>query len=817
MNQGYRNYSSPLLLLLLFTGKLSCFSSLTQLQKFAQSHPADVVPENTVEPTGVVDEYKPSFLRFYRANKPSFVNKTKQFFGLSQKSTELDIASFTKKLAEIVRTRELDGFIERHVSLLNAKPGDSLVIIGDIQGGFHSLVRDLTQLHALGIIDDSLRVTDSYHSLIINTNLIGRTPYNLECLDVIITLMQNNPQHVFYIQGLHENKNFWLVSNLQQHLAELGEGDLEKPTIGRLLNQFFNTLPLAIYVSYKKGNEILRISGAGRDFFEIDERNMNNFFQEEPTAFETSYRVANKIPSKNIHIRALIRSMDGYSEFKENDGLTLLNPQGGATTWAVFSSPTRFHQLINKFYYDAFAIVTLGKQLNQTTIKLYNRDTRTNEPFVVRDQYYLVSAEKIDPTKKSNKPHTIVKVGSTMDLTKSIANMGKALSQGILACLDIYNEKINAKNGKKLNVMILDDWYTPSKAREDIDYLMKEEHVDIMMLTLGTPTLQASFEFLKTGEITVLFPVTGSIVFRNQNLPGVINLRMSYQDEVNELIPYVMGKFGAKNFAFFYQNDSYGIGALEEARKFLKSKGITKWTELPYNRNTTDFKETIKKIKDVQPDALGLFSASASTREMLRQLGVEPLVSTQLFGLSFLVDQAFEDYVKKGGLQYVFARAVPSPWTSTLPIVKEFRDAMDEKNIPYSAYALEGYIGTSLMFDALQNIKGPINHKTIRTYFEGIKDYDYKGLHLSFNPKTRELMQRLWLDDGSREWEQIDVTHVHDTQDDKQEKKPEKAEEKQEAPAVTPAPPVITEPNANVSAAVAPVAIPVAPAAPLAQ
>lgn len=787
MNREYKNYINIFILVVaLFGGKLFGFSTLLELQQFEQAHPEDIVPENK-------DEYKPIFSKFFQAGKMNIFNKLKRAVGYSRQLNAFNMASFAKKLHDLVQKRELDGFIEKHVSLLKAKPGDNLVIIGDIQGGFHSLVRDLTELHTLGIIDDNLRVIAPHYSIIINTNLIGRTPYNLECLDVIITLMQNNPQQLFYVQGLHENQNFWLGSNLVQQLEAFAESDTEKQTIEQQLTKFFNTLPLAIYVSYKKGSEILRVSGFGRDFFEIDERNMNDFFQKEPTDFESSYRIANKIPAKNIHIRALIRSMDGYSEFKEGDGLVMLNPQGGATTWSVFSSPTRFHQIINKFYYDAFAIITLGEQLNQSIIKIYNHDTRTNEPFVLREQYFLMSGEKIDPTKKNHKPQVIVKVGSTMDLTKSVSNMGKAISQGILACLDRYNERINEKHGKKLTVVILDDWYTPFKAREDIDYLMNDEHINTLILPLGTPTLQASLEFLKTGAITVLFPITGSVMFRKQDLPGIVNLRMSYRDEVKELIPYVMGKFGAKNFAFFYQNDAYGLGALEDARKLLKEKGITKWTELPYNRNTTDFKETVKKIKDMQPDALGLFSASASTREMLRQLGVEALVGTQLFGLSFLVDEAFEEYVKKGGVRYVFARAVPSPWTSTLPIVKEYRETMDDKNIIYSAYSLEGYIGTSLMFDALQNVKGPVNHETVRAYFEGIKNYNFKGLELSFNAKNRELMQTLWLDDGSREWIRVDVTHVHDEEKKESQSVAEAREKDTSTPTSAPSAPAISQ------------------------
>lgn len=58
-------------------------------------------------------------------------------------------------------------------------------------------------------------------------------------------------------------------------------------------------------------------------------------------------------------------------------------------------------------------------------------------------------------------------------------------------------------------------------------------------------------------------------------------------------------------------------------------------------------------------------------------------------------------------------------------------------------------MGASLLIHALREIKGPLTMNSVRTYFEQMRDYHFKGLVLTFTPQSRQLQNTVWLDEGN--------------------------------------------------------------------
>lgn len=729
-----------------FTDSTCAVETLAQVAKYSKAHSEFIDSDYKGGPNEV---YYPYFENYFVAQKPSFWTRLLQWFGYGKTNDLFDTAHVKQLIYEVIQRRELEAFYGKHVVTLPLGAGEHLVVFGDLQGAFHSFVRDLLELEKLGIVSDDFKIKQGYY-FVFNANVIGRTPYNLELLAIILTLMQKNPAQVIYIRGAYEDENYGGQSFTRQlfNLGELNAKD--KNSLGSLFERFLNTLPYAAYVNYKEGKELFRISGYGRDREAINERMMGNYFKR-PATETFVYRLENKLPaSHDIHVRAMIKSVDGTEDIIAPEAIKLLDPYGGATTWTSFSSPTQLHNKISNFYNDSFIIIDLGENLSDAIINVYSRDIRTDDPFVQTKRFMLQRGDELLPGMKPQDVRNTINIGSTLDLTKIVAITGRAVRQGILSCVQEHNKQQGQE--PKLKVFILDDGYSPAKAHENIDYLMQEEKIDIFLLPVGSPTLYASLDLLKAGSIVTLFPVTGAQEFRVPDLPGIINLRASYREEVYALVPYLIKRHAAKRFVFFYQDDVYGMTPMQVAREILLEQGITEWTEIPYNRNTTDFKEVVERIIKAQPDALGLFSSAAPTAEMLRQLGIRPLVGIQVFGTSFLADDAFKRFSEDLGYKYVFARAVPNPQESDWPIADEYRTIMQQQGHKISPFSFEAYIGTSLLYHALPSLRGVVNHETVRTYFENLKDFSYKGLKLNFDPLTRGLMQDVWLDTGKTTW-----------------------------------------------------------------
>ena len=213
--------------------------------------------------------------------------------------------------------------------------------------------------------------------------------------------------------------------------------------------------------------------------------------------------------------------------------------------------------------------------------------------------------------------------------------------------------------------------------------------------------------------------------------------------------------YGARRFAFFYQDDGYGRGPLGAAHAFLKERGISEWLDVPYNRTDVIFREKARQIQEYQPEVIALFSTGNQTRELIRQLGVDTLVNKWLMGISFLAEDSFKRYVRQRGLSIAFAQVVPDPAQSDLPIVTEYRAAMDEQRFEYDTFSLEGYITTRLYCAMLEKLDTQRAPADVMRALEQIHSFNFGGIPLSFNAEKRELSHTIWLELNPIDWKEI--------------------------------------------------------------
>ncbi len=370
-----------------------------------------------------------------------------------------------------------------------------------------------------------------------------------------------------------------------------------------------------------------------------------------------------------------------------------------------------------------------------------------------------VSPEKAAPPKKAvYRPKELV-FGSTLDLSKGV----KIASERVKSGVHLRVEKLRQEggiDGVDFKVIFRDDEYTPKKARANIEQFIKDG-IDMTLCSLGSPTLEAYVDLIKEGKVLVLFPITGAPIFRDPKLRYIVHFRACYCAEARVLVEYAREKLKANKFVIFYQNDVFGRGALGGARSAVKKLNIGEenWIELAYERNDVNFAKQAQRIKQENPDAIIFLSTSIAAKGLIRQIGVGDLAGKTLCGLSDFAVNVFRKFAKQKGLEFIIASVVPNPETSELAIVKRFRKEAKKHNVQMDTFALEGYINTSILIDVIKKIIGPITKDAIIAEIEKIKKYDFEGLLLDFNQKSRELLGYIWLYTGGSHWERIVVTN----------------------------------------------------------
>lgn len=714
------------------------------------------LPENVVSDNHEWED--PNYTSFYKSLLPSWTDRILHLFRVKD-GTMFSTSDIEKKLQTALMARKkniVQG--SDYVAHITVQPGSHFIVVGDLFGALHSLFRDLEHLVQNGIIDDQLKIIKPDYYMVFIGNAINRSAYSLETLYTILVLLEKNPDKVFYVRGKHEANNYWKSFSLRRQVAIRLGGFFQESTIDAfedLLSDFFASLPTALYLTQNDATHATICISNELYNYKLAYVSLDQFFSQKPGTISYVAVLDKTSQMSDPPISAIIKGSNGTKVSFAPKGLARLLPDQGAAVWSVLSSPTQIYQEFAGFFTDTFVMLTIGSTITQSTIQGSSQDIRNKNGFARTDLFNVITGQSIYEQNPELKPTDII--GSTIALTKGLPEMAQQVELTMSALINQYNKDHFATN-KFVKAVILDDQYVPSMALKNVEILLNQYGINTLLLPMGSPTLETYIDMVKAGKVTVLFPVTGSTVFRKPDVKHIVYWRASYQDEARALIEHILAEHSVRKFAFFYQNDSYGLNPLETAHAILKEKGITDWVDIPYNRTDISFADAVATLHKTQPEAIGFFSIASATEEFCRQAGIEILFNRKLFGISFLADNSFRNFLQEQGINFLFSSIVPNPKTSDLPIVKECRDLLDKENKPYNVFALEGYICTSLYLHALDAIKNPATPDALIQHFESYKDFHYKGLTMTFNPNNRGLGQNVWLELDEHTWKEVKVT-----------------------------------------------------------
>ncbi len=150
-----------------------------------------------------------------------------------------------------------------------------------------------------------------------------------------------------------------------------------------------------------------------------------------------------------------------------------------------------------------------------------------------------------------------IKIGQTMPYSGPASSYG-AIGRVELAYFKMFNEQ-GGIDGRKINLLSLDDGYDPPKTVEQMRKLVEEEHVLLDFNSLGTPTNSAIHEYMNTKKVPQLFVATGATKWGDpQHFPWTMGWQPSYQTEGRIYAKYILQKMPDAKIAVLYQDDDYG-------------------------------------------------------------------------------------------------------------------------------------------------------------------------------------------------------------------------------------------------------------------
>lgn len=759
------------------------FNSIPEINNFLADKKEYPKPDND-------DLLHPDYTSFHKQHTPGTPQRLfdKALNFLKLKKQIWSIEKLEELLSQITKERINKGYKEKFIFKITPTEKTNFIIWGDLQGSIHSLERTLEKLKKDKYIDDDLKIIKPNSFLIFNGNIISRSPYILETLTLVLNILEKNPDKAIWIKGEHESKENWRNFGLEEEIKIRAQNT---DILINKLNAFLNTLPLALYIRISpEHSDFIRISYFNRNYTLLNESTFANFLNENTGNILDTFNLATKEKSLgSVNISAIIKGREYEHLYKKTEGLQQLLPDKGARAWSILSCPNRTFQQIYEFRNDSFTLVEVNPKNQQAIITLYKQDAVKQEGFSAMT-YDLITGEEttrnaikaipaqtvaaptiasqpiieaqpkveIQPQKKIVKPkieqpvtppqkQKLLKLGNTIYASGSEALVAKQVLDGTFLCIN--NE--NKTSPIRTTLTSLDDKYDPKIARDNIEQLLKQG-INKIFHPAGSILLEGYLDLIRDGKVFV-FSGASSPNLRFPDIKNLIHYVPSADQSAKLILEYAITELKLNKFAIVYETETWSEGALKGAletlNEYKKKTGNVEWITISMVPNTLDpatLKSVAQKIKDFNPEAIVHFPPNPQLQALIRQLDLSFLVGKTILGIESNVER--KKIVREKGLKYAGVQNVPDPETSDIEIVKEYRALAQKAGQKLNESSLEPYMGIAILLDIAKKIPGEITKDSIINAAEQIKNYNFKGLYLNFDPKTRCLRNSVWIDTG---------------------------------------------------------------------
>lgn len=346
-----------------------------------------------------------------------------------------------------------------------------------------------------------------------------------------------------------------------------------------------------------------------------------------------------------------------------------------------------------------------------------------------------------------------LKLGTSTVLSGPSKNLGMQYNMGARLFFEKVNSE-NGMNGRKIEMIIYDDTYNPTPCINNTKKLILEDKVDLLFNYVGTPTTTAMLPLLK------IYSDSNIILFGNlsgaggQRIPPydqfVYNIRPSYRQETERLVDYFYKK-GFKKIGVIYQIDGYGRSGFVGVKSKLKELGSSITAEASYSRGQSfnqSMKIQVEHMKNLEVDCIisvGSYEACAAFIRDSREANLRvPIANISFVGSESLINLLTLNRLPVDNLY--FSEVVPYYKNSTIPIVKEYYDLIQEKGLKPNFISLEGYINAKLLTMILQTSSQPVRRENIKEIISNMPHIDIGlGENLRFKKDSNQILNKVYL------------------------------------------------------------------------
>ncbi|MBR0566198.1 ABC transporter substrate-binding protein [Azoarcus sp. L1K30] len=327
-----------------------------------------------------------------------------------------------------------------------------------------------------------------------------------------------------------------------------------------------------------------------------------------------------------------------------------------------------------------------------------------------------------------------ITLGHSGALSGPLSELNKEYLSGAMLLFDQINAR-GGINGRKIELVTLDDGYNPERAAENVHRLIEKNQVLALFGCFGTGPSLKSIPVASAAKVPYFAPYTGADATRTPMNPMVFHLRASYSQEIEKMVDH-LANIGVKSFAVVHHADPFGQAGLDAANAAMIRRGLPAPTAAPIASDGSNAVEAVQKVAAANSAAVIMVTAGNSSPAFIRAL-LASNYRPMLYGLSVISSRQLIRELGEQANGLVIAQVVPSPFRVDYPIVRDYRQLADKAGQSYSYTALEGYIAARSFAEGLRRGGRDLTRDKLVSALESLGDWDAGGLKLGFSSRSR--------------------------------------------------------------------------------
>jgi len=257
---------------------------------------------------------------------------------------------------------------------------------------------------------------------------------------------------------------------------------------------------------------------------------------------------------------------------------------------------------------------------------------------------------------------TEIKIGQTMPYSGPVSAFG-ALGKGEVSYFKMLNER-GGINGRKINLISLDDSYAPPKTVEQTRRLVESDEVALIFSSIGTAHNTAIAKYLQSKNIPQLFVGSGASKFADitQYPQATLGVQGPFRYEARLYARYALAKNPNAKFAVISQNDDFGRDYLLGLKDVLGEKYDSLVTGATYEVQDPTIDSQIVKLKASGADVFLIAATPKFAAQSIRkafEIGWRPM--TFLSNVAVWVSTVMEPAGLEAGVGILSTAYVKDP------------------------------------------------------------------------------------------------------------------------------------------------------------